>query len=244
MQPLSASAGATSSQSPIEDTTTTEILTSPSTGDSLLPFVLIKEILCRLPVKFLMQFQCVGKSWKSLISNDYKFAKKHLHMSLNCPRQSRHHLIQQSQYGILPFSFLSISSLFNAVSDAFIAQTKLRYPPILDVGFSQAVGSCHGIVCFSIPHFVVFWNPSIGKFKISPVLEKGSPLRTSIKYGFGYDHSNDNYKMVTISVYDDPKTEVNVHTLGTNCWRRIQEFPCGVPVCESGKFVGGALNWV
>ncbi|CAJ2638662.1 unnamed protein product [Trifolium pratense] len=51
--------------------------------------------------------------------------------------------------------------------------------------------------------------------------------------------------MVAISVYDDPKTEVYVHTLGTNCWRRIQEFPYGVPIGdESGKFVGGALNWV
>jgi F-box interacting protein len=63
-------------------------------------------------------------------------------------------------------------------------------------------------------------------------------------YGFGYDRYNDNYKVVAIFCYDSGKTKVNVHTMGTNCWRKIQEFPFGVPVGESGKFVGGTVNWL
>ncbi|MCI53759.1 F-box/kelch-repeat protein, partial [Trifolium medium] len=41
---------------------------------------LIEEILCRLPVKLLVQLRCVCKSWNALIS-DPKFAKKHLSRS-------------------------------------------------------------------------------------------------------------------------------------------------------------------
>ncbi|KEH22666.1 F-box-like protein [Medicago truncatula] len=41
---------------------------------------LITDILSRLPVKTLMQFKCVCKSWKTLISNP-ALAKLHLHRS-------------------------------------------------------------------------------------------------------------------------------------------------------------------
>ncbi|RHN66454.1 putative F-box domain-containing protein [Medicago truncatula] len=63
-----------------------QMITNNVTLTSLpsLPFDLVPEILCRLPVKSLLQFRCVCKSWKSLIS-DPKFAKKHLHM-FTCQR--------------------------------------------------------------------------------------------------------------------------------------------------------------
>ncbi|XP_058721893.1 F-box/kelch-repeat protein At3g23880-like isoform X3 [Vicia villosa] len=47
----------------------------------ILPFDLITEILSRVPVKLLLQFRCVCKSWNSLISHDPNFAKKHFKMS-------------------------------------------------------------------------------------------------------------------------------------------------------------------
>ncbi|XP_024633547.1 F-box/kelch-repeat protein At3g23880 [Medicago truncatula] len=41
------------------------------------------------------------------------------------------------------------------------------------------------------------------------------------------------------------KSEVKVHTLGSNIWRNIQEFPFGVfPFGRSGKFVSGTINWL
>ncbi|CAJ2638485.1 unnamed protein product [Trifolium pratense] len=45
-----------------------------------LPLDIIPEILCRLPVKLLLQLRCVCKSWNALIT-DPDFAKKHLSMS-------------------------------------------------------------------------------------------------------------------------------------------------------------------
>ncbi|MCI54852.1 F-box/kelch-repeat protein, partial [Trifolium medium] len=53
---------------------------TPAPALPTLPFDLVSEILCRLPVKLLLQLRCLCKSLNSLIS-DPKFAKKHLRLS-------------------------------------------------------------------------------------------------------------------------------------------------------------------
>jgi F-box interacting protein len=70
-------------------------------------------------------------------------------------------------------------------------------------------------------------------------------------YGFGHDHFTDNYKVVAVFRYNcDSSTvyKVKVHTLGTNSWRFIDDFPYGTstvfPVRSSGEFVSGTLNWL
>ncbi|KEH27531.1 transmembrane protein, putative [Medicago truncatula] len=43
------------------------------------------------------------------------------------------------------------------------------------------------------------------------------------------------------------KTQVMVHTLGTDSWRLIQDFPSlitGTTYLKSGKFVSGTINWL
>ncbi|RHN45342.1 putative F-box domain-containing protein [Medicago truncatula] len=161
-----------SSHSFMEETTTTKrqkpantigTLTSPPPLPSL-PLDLVAEILCRLPVKLLLQFRCVCKSFKSLIS-DHKFGKKHLHC-------------QQSA---------TTSSTFKIL------------PPLDDKHLSA--------------------------------------------YSFGYDHLINNYKIVALSLCKD-KTEVSVHTLGTYSWIKIHDFPYTSPLCGSGIFVNGNVNWL
>ncbi|MCH90873.1 F-box/kelch-repeat protein [Trifolium medium] len=109
-----------------------ETLTSPSSSLPTLPFDLISEILYRLPVKLLLQLQCVCKSWKSLIS-DPNFAKKHLRKST-----PRHHLmIKQTKF-------------------SFPNSLKKKY------GTPSGVCSYDGILCFvASKGSFVLWNPSI-----------------------------------------------------------------------------------
>ncbi|XP_004486105.1 F-box/kelch-repeat protein At3g23880-like [Cicer arietinum] len=218
-------------------------------GDSLptLPFELIIEILSRLPVKFLIQLQCVCKSWKSLIS-DPKFAKMHLRMSttrhlvvLTLTKPSRSLIVKT----------YPLSSLFTEIT---ATATQLAYPLNNDNQFEFIVGSCHGILCFAIDQSVaLLWNPSIRKFTKLPSLEYPCRLGCYTIYAFGYDHFSDTYKVVSVSCYRSFnltdcffKTKVKIHTLGTNSWRRIQDFPTGVPFefDESGKFVNGTINWL
>jgi len=217
-------------------------------GDSLptLSFDLVVKILSRVPVKFLMQFQRVCKSWKSLIS-DAKFAKKHFRMS------TTHHRLLLTSSKLSPKFVIAdypLSSVFTEVNPTATA-TKLECPLSNQHRLDHIVGSCHGIICIKLyQSFVIPWNPSIKKFKILPTL-KLPPSRNGYytNYGFGYDHSTDTYKVVAFSWYETvingsraKKSQVKVHTMGTSYWRKIQDFP-GFPRTETGKFVSGTFNW-
>ena len=83
-----------------------------------LPFDLLAEILCRLPLKLLLQLQCLCKSFKHLIS-DRKFAKKHL-----CLSTKHYHLIVTSANNLGGF-VLYDSSILSVLSASTITQTQL-----------------------------------------------------------------------------------------------------------------------
>ncbi|XP_045826273.1 F-box/kelch-repeat protein At3g23880-like [Trifolium pratense] len=221
-----------------------------------LPEDVIPEILCRLPVKLILQLRCVCKSWNSLIS-DSKFIKKHLHMStrrrlhflriLNCP---------ENNYILASYP---LDSFFTNLTTEF---TEFEYPPNSfnrDYSFHHFSGSCNGILCFADHHkgLVILWNPSIRKFKELPLFTKpNGSIYLHMTFGFGYDSSTDIYKVVVVLDYDYfkpgsitsvKKVEVKVHTLGTDIWRSIQQYPFdGVPdrSPRSGKFVSGTINWL
>nr|AFK48004.1 unknown [Medicago truncatula] len=83
-------------------------------------FDLIAEILSRLPVKLLLQLQCLGKFWKSLIS-DPKFAKKHL-------QSWRHHLMVSSTNELQEF-LLFDSPIASILSTFRVTQTDTTQSP-------------------------------------------------------------------------------------------------------------------
>ncbi|KEH44422.1 F-box protein interaction domain protein [Medicago truncatula] len=59
-----------------------------------------------------------------------------------------------------------------------------------------------------------------------------------------YDRFTNNYKIIAISSCNNHNKVVNVHTLGTDYWRRIQDFPNHYPVPRPGIFVSDAANWL
>ncbi|KEH33350.1 putative F-box domain-containing protein [Medicago truncatula] len=242
-------------------------LTSPppslSFGNSIhapplptLPFDVIPEILCFLPVKFLLRSRCVCKSWNSLIS-DPKFAKKHFCMS---SRQ-----IYFISYKRLPtkYKFMSytLDSLF---TERATLQDVFEYSPNNCLGdrhvmnIYRSVCSCNGILCIADANdkgLIILLNPSIRKFKELPLLETPQSamygeFQTTL--GFGYDSCTDNYKVVVLMRYEMRvgsgdyvyKTEVKIHILGTDFWKNIQEFPFGVVPIGQSKFVSGTINWL
>ncbi|GAU16388.1 hypothetical protein TSUD_117370 [Trifolium subterraneum] len=218
----------------------TGTLTSPPPLPNL-PFDLIAEILCRLPVKHLLQLRCLGKYWKSLIY-DPKFAKKQIQSSIK-----RHHLMVSStnkSREVLLYDS-EISSVF---SDSIVTQRQIRYPVTSQnngYGLPYRLCSCDGILCFAIDHSsAILWNPSIRKFKLLPPLEENSSKRISFcVYSFGYDRFNDEYKIIVIA-FCNGQNVVSVNTMGTDYWRRIDDFPFSGPVCGPGVFVSDNVNWL
>ncbi|XP_058728155.1 F-box/kelch-repeat protein At3g23880-like [Vicia villosa] len=204
-----------------------------------LPFDIVVEILSRLPVRFLMQLQCVCKSWKSLIS-DPKFAKKHL-------RHASQSLILTLRKPSRDFVLIAnpLSSVF---TEAPTTALQLEYPVNKQNHHIFIVGSCHGILCFRFSDMLFLWNPSIRKFKKLPSLDE--EYTTPHGFFFGYDNLSDTYKVIVLcceSILRDFKFQVNVLTLGTTSWRTLQvndNLKNSLIMDKSGKFVSGAINWL
>jgi F-box interacting protein len=215
--------------------------TTTETQLPTLPFDVLHEILCRLPVKLLGQLRCLCKSFNSLIS-DPKFAKKHLQSSTK-----RHHLMLTciddipSEWWLLcnsPIpSILSTSSIFT--------QTQLYPPNSITTLFSNGQKfvdlrcSSDGIFCGMLDFGCFFlWNPSITKFKLLPPLGNSCEGH-AFSVSFGYDHFIDNYKVIAVSL----KNKVCVYTLGTDYWTQIEDIPNNYNIHQRGTFVSGTINW-
>jgi len=206
-----------------------------------LPFDVLHEILCRLPVKLLGQLRCLCKSFNSLIS-DPKFARKHLQLSTK-----RHHLMLTCQFDDNSSEWLlcdsPIPSIFS--TSTVFTQTQLYPPNSITTLFSHGQKfvdlrcSSDGIFCGELDLGCYFlWNPSITKFKLLPPLGnscEGHPFSMS----FGYDHFIDNYKVISVST----ESEVSVYKLRTDYWTRIEDIPNSYCIHSTGTFVSGTVNW-
>ncbi|GAU24893.1 hypothetical protein TSUD_116170 [Trifolium subterraneum] len=218
-------------------TTTGTLKSPPSLQAPPLPTLsldLIEEILCRLPVKLLLQFRCLNKSFKSLIS-DSKFAKKHLRLSTK-----RHHLMVSSTNNSDELVLFD-SPIASDFPTSTLPLTQISYPNCFKTGYWTSC-SCDGIFCLTMRDHssAILWNPSLRTFKILPPLDN-KPLLSA--YSFGYDKFIHNYKVIAMSFFTE-KCEVSVLTLGMDSWRRIQDFPSSGLVRGLGIFVAGTVNWL
>ncbi|CAK8541118.1 unnamed protein product [Lathyrus sativus] len=217
-----------------------------------LPLDLVEEILCRLPVKQLLQLRCVCKSWNSLISENSDFAKKHLRASNS--NEGRHHLILKSSRFR---HFESPVSTVCSSRDTTMSMYSLR--EILKKGESDVdggghVSTCDGILCYSIDgSSAILFNPSIRKFIISPPLKFPDQSHVSILFTLVYDRFINNYKIIAL-IGLITQRQVHVHTLGTHSWRRIQDFPSRDQLernsnfklnrTSTGIFMNDSVNWL
>ncbi|KAM7503290.1 hypothetical protein LguiB_002194 [Lonicera macranthoides] len=217
-----------------------------------IPPTVITSILSRLPVKTLVRFRCVCKSWCSLISSP-NFINKHLTLTLNNPP----HLL---------LKYLSLSPkrehyslrLTNESIDEF---TQLHCPFKTASGnFFRVIGSCNGLIClsdecFGFTYTIIIWNPAIKKYVSLPMprvcFDSYGPYTFSL--GFGFDPGTMDYKVVRIAyVFDgDHKymlpPEVEVYAFSTGEWRTVSANHVTCKIVEffwSSAFVNGAVHWV
>ncbi|XP_060203723.1 F-box/kelch-repeat protein At3g23880-like [Lycium barbarum] len=216
----------------------------------VLPEELITEILLNLPVKSLLQFRCVSKSWLSLISSP-KFVKTHLSLCANNKACTYHRLILSLVQPVTTYSLIyhlmdfSLSTLlYDSVTRAF----DLDYPMKGPHKSFDVVGSVNGLVCFTFDQKDLFlWNPSIRKFKKLPDFIPKLNFRSCVMYGFGYDEVHDDYKVVAVSrtsSYDiSHQVEVKIYSVNSDSWRSTHDFNTGRKLIKWGMSVNGKLHW-
>ena len=234
----------------------------------IIPDDIIMGIFLRLPAKYVFKLRCVCKYWYNLISNP-DFIKLHLHHHQHVDQTNHSILVFDYSPSTDYDHHTMVHSLNyyyknNSIDDASPAKWVSISTPInwkLQNGSNYVpLGSCNGLLCiftsesaWSSGNGIRVLNPCTKQCKELPQLdhERIVPAAATYghsTYGFGYDRINDDYKLVknfsqcSLNCNVDYITVVNVYTLRTNSWRRIEDvLHCKLKYV--GVLVGGALYW-
>ncbi|KAL6195344.1 hypothetical protein ACLB2K_030963 [Fragaria x ananassa] len=207
-----------------------------------LPMEIIREILAWLPVKPLCRFRCVSKSWNSL-TFDPKFVKMHFNKALeheDVLYQRRRVLVSDCYSGeFYSFSldeFLNSDDIDNVGGDD--ENHELLVTEVSRVGNfrGSSVFYSNALMLFGSNERFLLFNPETRESKVVPVFPKLGQWSSfdGMLYGFGFDPSNQDYKMF------------GVYSLKTGYWRVIEKaypYQC-VPNGVQGKLLNGGIHWL
>ncbi|GAB2298411.1 hypothetical protein Dimus_032476 [Dionaea muscipula] len=208
-------------------------LTSDTHGHANLffPEEVVVEILARLPVRSLLRFKSVCKTWFSVIGSEY-FAGKHLFArSMMFKNYNFENLLvdyhHTPDFMCLQSSLVDINTL-NVVHRKFkIVSSPANRDHYPTCWFA---GSCNGIVCLLVQAIVgwpqqsiLLWNPATGEVK---VLQHENDIYV---LGFGFDPRTNDYKVMLIS---ESEEHVSVYSSRSDSWKSVEVgFPFGYPRC-------------
>ncbi|KAL5175193.1 F-box/kelch-repeat protein [Glycine soja] len=214
----------------------------------VLPQDLITEILLRLPVKSLVRFKSVCKSWLFLIS-DPRFAKSHFELA--AALADRILFIASSAPELRSIDFNA--SLHD--DSASVAVTVDLPAPKPYFHFVEIIGSCRGFILLHCLSHLCVWNPTTGVHKVvplSPIFFNKDAVFFTLLCGFGYDPSTDDY-LVVHACYN-PKHQANcaeIFSLRANAWKGIEgihfpytHFRYTNRYNQFGSFLNGAIHWL
>ena len=210
-----------------------------------LPYDVVFDILTQLPVKSLIKFRCVSKSWNSMITKP-DFIKTHFDIAKSLSHNNKNnnkgyilYMPENEEFLIhlrkeLCTVVCNSNSTFTEISMVQIPITHIRI-----LGFSKGMFCLHNFYT----GVLYLWNPSIRKFKMLP-----HPQLTHhrLVLGFAYHSQNSDYKILRTAIFYNKRVEAEVYTLSTDSWRKVQfEFNIGsiVEIDESYCFYfNGALH--
>ncbi|KAG5001243.1 hypothetical protein JHK87_022315 [Glycine soja] len=227
-----------------------------------LPLELIREILLRSPVRSVLRFKCVCKSWLSLIS-DPQFSISHFDLAAS----PTHRLILRSNY-YDNFNYIESIDIGSLIKTCRQHIVYFPSPPrdhhddgeYYDVhNQPQILGSCRGLVLlhyWGSSEELILWNPSLGVHKRFPKTYFPYGIHDEYVYGFGFDASTDDYGLILIEFpeFSFGETAVFLFSFKTGSWKR------DIPVSASyndlddifsvgdefkaGSLLNGVLHWL
>lgn len=213
---------------------------------------IINKILLHLPVKPLVRFRSVCKSWRTLIDDPIFIDTHRTKMEII----SKNLRLFQIVYQLYPNEGLRSWCYAGSPCDELI------HPGFPVTNTKQCtyelVGSCNGLICF-LTNFlhgkkeINLWNPSMRKYRALPN-SRFSPERQrhAPNYGFGFDGRGD-HKMVKITYIDNKLknekkqwSEVEVYSLNHDSWKKIGDcFPSQYYYVRGDTvFFNGCIHWL
>ena len=216
-----------------------------------LPQHVVLNILIRLPVKSLIRFKCICKSWYFSITNS-NFITNHLNQAKLYNNSNNGYVLYIQNWAVNK-GYLLCTDMCN--SDGTLSSVSRFVLPCNDFG---RVGYCNGLICIALYNnrTIYLWNPSIRKFK----MVTGTSLSFNItpsnfSYGFAYHSQKNDYKIARIvgSQWQNV-IKADVYTLSTDMWRMVEvslesfrsfghyDYMCDALTIQA-PFVNGALHW-
>ncbi|CAI9098833.1 OLC1v1035553C1 [Oldenlandia corymbosa var. corymbosa] len=214
-----------------------------------IPHHLLDDLLVRLPIDSLIRARCVSKSWRDLIDTP-SFTQLHLQKSNLGTKNSR--IIALKGTTIYTFDWVREQGGDGDGNYKAVNVKKLR-----DLPFDNQVGRVE--IAGTATDELVLWNPRINKLSLLPPplpVDSDGDERCWTEVAFGYDHINDDYKVVKwhklgnsiSSLFDESSCdgyEMLVYSLKLNSWRRITDaIPFELPKTHDCVFANGALHWL
>lgn len=202
---------------------------------------LLMEILSRLPVRTLLQFQVVCKSWYGIIKNPYFISK---HLKNYCSNNDDRGGCLITQYAMPQVGELQVHELL--VDDK--TYKVLAYETIRTPKYNTYLcGPCDGIYyqwCKGEDERFL-WNPALNEFKVLPRISMNPTNSLSHMnfdgvtefYGFGYDSVTKDYKVIVIKGYKDTTKysshdkytdyplSIFIYSLRNDSWRYWGDLP-------------------
>lgn len=198
---------------------------SPQRETSLidLPFNIVIDILTRLPLKSLLQFASVCKSWRTLFST----------------REIAAHFNQVSDK-----TYKLMRNADDWWNDSPIGRFKI--PIELQSLEFMLLEPVNGILCiigpvFSHVTYVYLWNPLTNEFKHlpRPMVQMGY---VAVGFGFGFVPNNNDYKVVRVIQHERKcDLRVEIYSLNRNSWRRVR-YPCSIIGNARSEFCSGDVT--
>ncbi|XP_065878518.1 F-box/kelch-repeat protein At3g23880-like [Euphorbia lathyris] len=174
------------------------------------------EILSRLPVKSLLRFKMVCKSWYSII-NSKQSIKKHLNHANSIHSNQHDNLLGLH---IPSWDASNRCFLYNENLDGSIHAKEVGFPFKL----VEVCNYCNGLICFNVSgHGILIWNPSLPlEYKIIPMDKtKRRPDLDRFCVAIGYDSTTDDYKIVRVPKYTHNNSRfVKVFSLKSSSWSK------------------------
>ncbi|KAM3696594.1 hypothetical protein ACB098_06G052100 [Castanea mollissima] len=238
-----------------------------------LPPELLPHILIRLPVKSIIKFTSVCKTWKSLIQNPSFISTHLLHSSNNnnslllfrlCPKPLAKAVKQRKRIGDAKEVY-ALRWDDNANFHQHTTFDDFPFHGESATGVFRVVGTCNGLICladdlYTYAYNFILWNPCVQKHVRLP--QPNFSFMTTGPYtaavGFGFDSKTNDYKVVRFVTpeYGDFKKgesppKVEVYSLATGKWRVVTAHcpKCSVrdtllACLRLQAFVNGALHLV
>ncbi|KAI9070450.1 hypothetical protein K1719_047587 [Acacia pycnantha] len=211
-----------------------------------LPEEIMEEILTRLPVKYLIRFKSVAKSWRVQIGNP-SFIARQFELYDSVTENSRLRLIFR----------LHKKPCISLISDQEPIDIEVPFPEKDDVSFIFVYGPCNGIFCLYALYggdkagtfSLILWNPGTREVKVLPASHNHSKDIDCIIFGFGIDPVTKDYKVVrfgnlTFEGREHPPVEV--YNLSTDSWRTVDTvvpaYIRGFPRCRA--YLNGFYHWI